>query len=44
MSETFYGFSSEIKVMAIVIEKTTILEVKATIALPFWSRLTMLVL
>ena len=31
------GISSEIKVMAIVIEKTTILilEVKATIALPF---------
>ena len=29
------GIFSEIKVMAIVIEKTTILEVKATIALPF---------
>ena len=29
------GISSEIKVMAIAIEKTTILEVKATIALPF---------
>ena len=29
------GISSEIKVMAIVIEKTTIVEVKATIAVPF---------
>ena len=29
------GISSEIKVMAIVTEKTTILEVKATIALSF---------